>query len=124
MGAVLLVIGMLFFNVGVEMSMTPMGERVGTIMTRTKNLQIMIAIGFVMGLVITISEPDLQVLAQQVPAVPNMTLILAVAVGVGAFLVVAILRMVVGIRLRTLLLWFYGIVLVLAMLPSGNNRPI
>ena len=115
MGAVLLIIGMLFFNVGVEMSMTPMGERVGTIMTRSKNLPIMIAIGFAMGLVITISEPDLQVLAQQVPAVPNMTLILAVAIGVGAFLVVAILRMVIGIRLRKLLLWFYGIVFVLAM---------
>lgn len=114
-GAVLLIIGMLFFNVGVEMSMTPMGERVGTIMTRTKNLPIMILIGFAMGVVITISEPDLQVLAQQVAAVPNMTLILAVAIGVGAFLVVAILRMVLGIRLRTLLLGFYAIVFVLAM---------
>lgn len=115
MGAVLLVVGMLFFNVGVEMSMTPMGERVGTIMTRSKSLPIMIIIGFIMGLVITISEPDLQVLAQQVPAVPNMTLIMAVAIGVGAFLVVAILRMVIGIRLSTLLLGFYGIVFVLAM---------
>lgn len=115
MGAVLLVVGMLFFNVGVEMSMTPMGERVGTIMTRSKSLPIMIIIGFVMGLVITISEPDLQVLAQQVPAVPNMTLIMAVAIGVGAFLVVAILRMVIGIRLRVLLLGFYGIVFILAM---------
>ena len=115
MGAVLLVVGMLFFNVGVEMSMTPMGERVGTIMTRSKSLPIMIIIGFIMGLVITISEPDLQVLAQQVPAVPNMTLIMAVAIGVGAFLVVAILRMVIGVRLSTLLLGFYGIVFVLAM---------
>ena len=115
MGAVLLIIGMLFFNVGVEMSMTPMGERVGTIMTRSKNLVIMIIIGFIMGLVITISEPDLQVLAQQVPAVPNMTLIMAVAIGVGAFLVVAILRMVLGIRLRTLLVGFYGIVFLLTM---------
>ena len=114
-GAVLLVVGMLFFNIGVDMSMTPMGERVGTIMTRTKNLPLMIIIGFVMGLVITISEPDLQVLAQQVPSIPNITLILAVAVGVGAFLVVAILRMVLGIRLRTLLLFFYGTVFVMAM---------
>ncbi len=114
-GAVLLIIGMLFFNVGVEMSMTPMGERVGTIMTRTKNLPIMMLIGLAMGIVITISEPDLQVLAQQVPSIPNMTLILAVAVGVGAFLVVAILRMVLSVPLRTLLLIFYGIVFLLAV---------
>ena len=84
-GAVLLTVGMLLFNVGVEMSMTPMGERVGTIMTRSKKLPVIIVISFIMGFIITISEPDLQVLAQQVPSIPNMVLILAVATGVGAF---------------------------------------
>lgn len=115
MGAVLLIVGMLFFNVGVDMSMTPMGERVGTIMTRTKKLLLMILIGFVMGVVITISEPDLQVLAQQVPSVPNLTLILAVAIGVGIFLVVALLRMVFGVALRKVLVVFYLIVFGLAL---------
>ena len=62
-GAVLLVVGMLFFNVGVDLSMTPMGERVGTIMTKSKNLLVIIVISFIMGFVITVSEPDLQVLA-------------------------------------------------------------
>ena len=65
-GAVLLILGMLLFNVGVESSMTPIGERVGSIMTRSKNIIIMVLISFVMGMVITISEPDLQVLVQQV----------------------------------------------------------
>ena len=65
-GAVLLVTGMLLFNVGVESSMTPIGERVGAIMTRSKSVFVMVIISFVMGIVITISEPDLQVLAQQV----------------------------------------------------------
>ena len=102
-GAVLLVIGMLLFNVGVEMSMTPMGERVGTIMTKSKKLFVMILISFIMGVIITISEPDLQVLAEQVPSIPNMILILAVAVGVGVFLVVALLRMLFGIGLSYLL---------------------
>ena len=110
MGAVLLVVGMLFFNVGVEISMTPMGERVGTIMTKSKNVVVMILISFVMGFVITISEPDLQVLAQQVPSIPNMTLILAVALGVGVFLVVALLRMLIGVPLSWLLVFFYTIV--------------
>ena len=114
-GAVLLILGMLLFNVGVESSMTPIGERVGSIMTRSKNVFIMVAISFIMGLVITISEPDLQVLAQQVPSIPNMTLILAVAIGVGVFLVIAILRMLFGIPLSYLLLFFYGIIFILTM---------
>ncbi len=114
-GAVLLILGMLLFNVGVESSMTPIGERVGSIMTRSKNVLIMILISFVMGMVITISEPDLQVLAQQVPSIPNMTLILAVAIGVGAFLVLSILRMLFGIPLSYILLVFYGIIFLLTL---------
>lgn len=114
-GAVLLILGMLLFNVGVESSMTPIGERVGSIMTNSKNVFIMVLISFIMGMVITISEPDLQVLAQQVPSIPNMTLILAVAVGVGAFLVISILRMLLGIPLSHLLLIFYGIIFVLTL---------
>lgn len=115
-GAVLLVIGMLLFNVGVEMSMTPMGERVGTIMTKSKKLFVMILISFIMGVIITISEPDLQVLAEQVPSIPNMILILAVAVGVGVFLVVALLRMLFGIGLSYLLVIFYGIIFLMAFM--------
>ena len=114
-GAVLLILGMLLFNVGVENSMTPIGERVGSIMTRSKNIVIMVLISFIMGIVITISEPDLQVLAQQVPSIPNMTLILAVAIGVGAFLVLAVLRMLFGIPLAYILLMFYGIIFMLTM---------
>lgn len=64
-GAVLLVIGMMFFTLGVEISMTPMGERVGTCMTQSKKLPVMVLFGFLLGVVITVSEPDLQVLAEQ-----------------------------------------------------------
>lgn len=115
-GSVLLIVGMLFFNVGVDLSMTPMGEKVGSIITRSKKVWVIVIITFIMGFIITISEPDLQVLAQQIPSIPNMTLILAVALGVGIFLVVAILRMLFGIPLSYLLLIFYGIVFLLAFL--------
>lgn len=119
-GAFLLIIGMLFFNVGVELSMTPIGERVGTIITKSRNIFVMVLISFIMGFVITISEPDLQVLAQQVPSIPNLTLILAVAVGVAAFLVIAILRMLIGIPLSHLLLIFYAVVFGLAFFVPGD----
>ena len=114
-GAVLVIIGMVFFSLGAELSMTPMGERVGGSMLRTKKLWMIVAIGFILGVIITISEPDLQVLAGQVAAVPNMVLILSVAVGVGVFLVAALLRILFGIPLAPLLLVFYAIVFALAM---------
>lgn len=114
MGAVLLLAGMMFFTLGAEIAMTPMGERVGTCLTKSRKLTVVVALSFLLGFIITISEPDLQVLAGQVPAVPNMTLILSVACGVGAFLVVALLRMLFGIALPPLLLVFYAIIFVLA----------
>lgn len=119
-GAALLIIGMLFFNVGVELSMTPIGERTGTIMTKSKNLLVVILVSFVMGFVITISEPDLQVLAQQFPSIPNMTLILAVALGVAIFLVIAILRMLLSIPLSSLLVFFYIIIFALTLFVSKD----
>lgn len=114
-GAVLLIIGMLLFSFGVELSMTQMGERVGTTMTKTKNVPLMAFISFSMGMIITISEPDLQVLAQQVPSIPNMTIILAVASGVGVFLVFALLRMLFAVSLPNMLIVFYAIVFIMTL---------
>ena len=114
LGAAMIMAGMMFFTLGAEASMTPMGERVGTAVTRSRKLPVIVLMGFLLGFLITISEPDLQVLAGQVPAVPNMTLILSVAAGVGVFLVVALLRMLFGVALPPLLVFFYGVVFALA----------
>ncbi|WP_346698520.1 DUF1538 domain-containing protein [Catenibacillus scindens] len=113
-GAVLLIVGMMFFTLGAEMAMTPMGERMGTRMAKTKKVGIVALICFILGFIITISEPDLQVLAGQVPSVPDMTLIVAVAAGVGIFLVAAILRMLLGIPLSYMLWILYPIVFIIA----------
>ena len=99
LGALFVIIGMMFFTLGAEMSMSPMGEKVGAKMTQSKNIFVIIILSFLLGVMITISEPDLQVLAELVPSIPNMTLILAVAIGVGLFRVVALLRMLFGIPL-------------------------
>ena len=114
LGGVMLIIGMMFFTLGAELSMTPMGERVGTAMTKSRKVWLILLLAFVLGILITISEPDLQVLAHQVPAVPNMTLILSVAIGVGLFLALALLRMLLQISLNRLLVVCYLIVFVLA----------
>ncbi|MBR5539964.1 MAG: DUF1538 domain-containing protein [Clostridia bacterium] len=110
-GAVLLIFGMGFFQLGAEMAMTPIGEGIGVRMTKTKHFAIVLLIGFIMGVIITISEPDLQVLAEQVPSVPNMTLILTVAIGVGLFLAVAIARIKFQIDLSRLLIVLYTLLI-------------
>lgn len=114
-GAVLLTAGMVLFSMGVDMSMSLMGERVGASMANSKKLGIVVLLGFILGFIITVSEPDLQVLAEQVPSVPNLTLIAAVAAGVGAFLVVALLRMLFSMALPPLLVFFYALVFGLSL---------
>lgn len=80
MGAVFVMVGMMLFTFGAEVSMTPMGEKVGAKMTKTKKVWLIVILSFILGMIITISEPDLQVLAELVPSIPNMTLILAGAI--------------------------------------------
>ncbi len=106
-GAILLVIGMGFFQLGAEMSMTPLGEGIGVQISKTRRILLILLIGFAMGVIITVSEPDLQVLAQQVPSIPNHILILTVAVGVGIFLAIAILRILFQVNLSTILIVLY-----------------
>lgn len=113
-GSVLLVVGVALFTIGADMSMTPMGEYVGAQMTKSKKICLIILLSFVVGAMITISEPDLQVLAKYVPSINSTTLILSVAAGVGAFLVVAMLRILFGIKLKYLLIGFYAVVFILA----------
>ncbi len=120
MGGVLLLVGMSLFNLGAETAMTPMGEYVGSKMTASRKLWLVIFVSFFVGVMITVSEPDLQVLANQISSIPNLTLILAVGIGVGLFLVIAMLRTLFRIRLKYLLLGFYAVVFLLAFLiPKG-----
>lgn len=123
-GAVMVIAGMMLFTLGAEMSMTPMGERVGAKMTQTKNIWLIVGLSFVLGLIITISEPDLRVLASQVPAIPNNTLIFAVAVGVGLFLVLALLRVLLRMSLSALLVGLYVIVFALAFFVPADFRAV
>ena len=119
-GAVLLIVGMIGFTFGVDLAMSPIGESVGTCMTQTRKLWLMVLLTFILGFIVTISEPDLQVLAEQVPSIPNMILVLSVAFGVGIFLVAALLRMLFGITLAHMLIVLYLAVFVLAFFVPGD----
>ena len=112
-GAVMVILGIGLFSLGADTAMTPIGERVGAAMTRSRKVGVVAAVGFLIGVIVTVSEPDLQVLAQQVPGVPNATLVGAVAVGVGVFLVIAMLRILFRIPLNRMLIVFYILVFAL-----------
>ena len=123
-GAVLLVVGMGFFTMGADMAMMPMGEGIGIQLTKSSKVLIITIVSFIMGIIITIAEPDLQVLATQVPSIPSMILIITVAVGVGFFLAVAVLRSLLKIRLSYILVFFYTIVFVLAFFAPDTFIPV
>lgn len=106
-GSVLLIVGMALFSLGTDVSMIPMGDGIGAQLPKTKRLSIVIGITLLIGILITLAEPDLQVLAEQVPSIPNQVLIWTVAVGVGMFFVIAMLRTLFRIRLANLLILFY-----------------
>lgn len=106
--AVFLVLGIGLFNLGADLAMTPMGEHVGSGLTKSKKITVLLSVCFFMGLLITVAEPDLSVLAEQVSTVMNSTvLIVTVGVGVGLFLVVAVLKIILRINLSQLLMFFY-----------------
>ncbi|MEA5016578.1 MAG: DUF1538 domain-containing protein [Candidatus Limiplasma sp.] len=123
-GAVLLIFGMGLFTMGADMSMMQMGEDIGATMTKPRRIVLVTVVCFVMGVIITIAEPDLQVLANLIPSIPNMTLILAVAFGVGVFLVLAVLRILFRVSLSMMLVVCYGIVLVVSIFTPDNFVPV
>ena len=119
-GAVLLIVGMGLFTLGAEVAMTPMGQYVGATMTKSRKLWLIIFVSLFVGTMITVSEPDLTVLADQISSIPSATLIWSVALGVGLLLVIAMLRIVFRVRLKYLLLFFYGALFILTVFVPGN----
>lgn len=122
-GTLLLIVGMGFFTIGSGISMEPLGEGIGSTLAQIKNVKIPLVVCFVLGVLITIAEPDLTVLAEQVPSIPNLVLILAVAIGVGIFLVVSMIRSRRGFKLNALLIAFYALAIMLAFLAPDDFIP-
>lgn len=114
LGALLLTIGMGLFTVGSEVSMTQIGTQIGSHLTKTKNLKLILIVSLLLGIAITVAEPDLQVLAANVPNIDTLVLILTVAIGVGLFLMVSMLRILFKIPLRWLLMVLYVAIFILA----------
>ena len=123
-GASFLVIGMSLFDVGAEISMQRLGAKVGSSIASTGKLWLISFISFLIGIMVTVSEPDLQILAGQVKDIENMVLILTVSVGVGIFLMIAALRIFFKIPLTPILILFYVSTFVLSFFLPESFRPL
>ena len=119
--ALFLILGIGFFTLGADVAMTPMGEHVGAGLTKSSSVKLLVAVCFVLGFFITVAEPDLTVLANQVG---SKMIILFVALGVGLFLVLAILKIIFKKDLASMLVYFYMVLFALALLAlavDSNN---
>lgn len=129
LGAILSSIGIYLFLIGVGVGLSPVGELVGSSLSKTGRLSLILFFGFLLGFVVTIAEPGVQVLSNQVEwvsggEVPAVVLILFVSLGVGIFVALSLLRMVYNISLILLLSIGYGIIFVLAIWTPPMFVPI
>ncbi len=123
-GTAFLIFGMSLFNLGAEMSMQPLGTKIGSTIAGSGKVWLIAFVSFVIGIVVTISEPDLQILATQVSGVENLVLILTVSVGVGIFLMIALLRIVFHVNLSIILAVFYIAAFTLSFFLPESFRPL
>ena len=117
-GSCLLVVGLSLFSLGAEMSMSKIGGHVGANLTKSRKLPIISAIALLVGILITVSEPDLHVLAGYTPI--KFPFIFAVAIGLGVFLVIAVLRIIFNVKMKYILLVGYGIIIGLSFLVPSD----
>ena len=120
LGSGLLILGMGLFTLGAELSMSRIGNLIGAKMTKSRKLWFILAVSFLLGVAITMAEPDLQVLATNVPAIGKTVLIVTVSVGVGLFLMLCMVRILFSVSLRLLLIVFYALLFLGAFLSDAG----
>lgn len=118
--AAAVIAGITLFNFGVDMSLIPIGEHIGSALVKTGKLLLIVILSFIIGVFITIAEPDLAVMAGQINGVPNTVIIIGVSVGVGLALVGAFLRVLFQIPLSYILISCYSIAFVLSCFTSKS----
>ena len=123
-GSALLILGMALFTLGADVAMTPMGHLLGSFIARRNKLWFLALMGIVLGVIITVTEPGLQVLAELAAGIPTMTLIITVAAGVGVFLAIAFLREVLHLSFRYILLVFYLFLFIFSFFVPETFLPI
>jgi len=123
-GASLLIVGMTLFNIGIDISMVEIGSKIGNDLTKRKTIPIILLFSFIIGFIVTIAEPDLSVLATQVPSISSDILINSVGLGVGIFLLIAVFRLLFQLNFSVLLAIFCIFTFILAFLSPSEFVPL
>jgi hypothetical protein len=128
-GVAMVSVGLVLFLLGVHIGLLPVGEMIGSALPKTNKLWMILFFGFLLGFVVTVAEPDVRVLANQIDLVSNgeissNILIYSVALGVGIFVTFALLRIIFNIKITHLLIGGYGLAFLLAAFTPANFIPI
>lgn len=122
--SVFLMVGICLFTIGSDMSLMKMGGYIGSHLSKTKKTGLMITCAFLIGTIVTIAEPDLMVLASQVPSINKWIFLITVSVGVGIFLILSVIRILLKIKIKYILAVCYGLIAVLMFFVPSNFLPI
>ena len=120
----LLIIGVALFTYGAELSMIEIGKVIASTLVKTKKTVLITLVALVVGIIITVAEPDLKILAAQMTAISSTTLILCVGLGVGIFLSLAAIRILYQIDLKKIIAIFYLILIVFVLFSNKNMIPL
>lgn len=128
-GSLLAALGMLLLFAGIDLGILPMGRFIGAELPRKGSLWLIVAVAFSLGFATTVAEPDVIVLSGQVQAIsegslPGQALVYIVAVGVGLFTALALLRVVWGFSMTSLLAAVYSVMILLSFLAPGELVPL
>lgn len=119
LGGLLLVMGLSLFLAGTDIGMVPVGQKLGSVLANRRSVPLMMAMGFIIGFSVTLAEPDVTVLANQIhslnPAINGRLLVIMIALGLGIFVDIGLLRTVLGFPLKWLLIGFYLLVFALVL---------
>ena len=122
---IVMILGMSAFNIGVDMSTMKMGGYVGSHLSKSRKLSLMAILSFIMGFIVTIAEPDLMVLAEQVPGISSKwVLLITVSAGTGIFLLLSTIRTIFRINMKVILIVSYLIILILSMFSGELFLPL
>ncbi|MBQ8612753.1 MAG: DUF1538 family protein, partial [Ruminiclostridium sp.] len=116
-GTVMLVVGIGLFTLGADTSMIIIGEEIGAKLVKMRKIWFILPVCFLIGVLVTVAEPDLKVLADQTPIVETQVMIWSVGIGVGLFLALAFLRIFLQVKISVLFIIFYALVFIFACSP-------
>lgn len=128
-GAAFIILGLTVFLLGVDIGVVPLGNMTGKLLARSNKLIIVLLSGVLLGFFISIAEPGLMVLSNQIAivsngALPSMLILIVVSIGLAILLAVGFIRIFYRLSLSKILIVLYGIIVCLSFFSSSHMLAI